>query len=136
MTQDAVVTRILPDGMAEVAVQRGTACGGNCGSCESCIFQNEIKTEAKNKVSALPGQKVIIESKSSKVYGAMFFVYVLPFVLFFIGYAIAASLGAGETLCMVISFICFAIGVTIMIVTQRAKKKEDQISFDIISVRE
>lgn len=33
MTQNAVVTRILPNGMAEVAVVRGTACGGNCGSC-------------------------------------------------------------------------------------------------------
>ena len=38
MTQDAIVTRLLPDGMAEVVVTRATACGGNCSSCESCMF--------------------------------------------------------------------------------------------------
>ena len=32
MTQDAVVTKLVPDNMAEVAVARTTACGGNCGS--------------------------------------------------------------------------------------------------------
>ena len=42
MTQDAVVTKVLPNGMAEVVVSRGTACGSNCGNCESCVFQNEI----------------------------------------------------------------------------------------------
>ena len=29
MTQDAVVIKLLPKEMAEVAVTRGTACGGN-----------------------------------------------------------------------------------------------------------
>ena len=65
MTQEAVVTRVFPNNMAEVAVTRTTACGGNCGNCESCIFQSELKTMAKNRVSARPGQKVLIESKSS-----------------------------------------------------------------------
>ena len=32
MTQDAVVTKVLPNGMAEVVVSRGTACGSNCGN--------------------------------------------------------------------------------------------------------
>ena len=45
MTQDAVVTKVLPNGMAEVVVSRGTACGSNCGNCESCVFQNEIIRE-------------------------------------------------------------------------------------------
>ena len=44
MTQDAVVTKVFPNGMAEVVVARGTACGSNCGNCESCVFQNEPKT--------------------------------------------------------------------------------------------
>ena len=86
MTQNAVVTKILTDGMAEVSVIRGTACGGNCGSCESCMYDNEIRTHAVNKVSALPGQKVVIETESSRIYGALFLVYILPFVLFFVGY--------------------------------------------------
>ena len=46
MTQDAIVYKRLPNNMAEVVVTRATACGSNCGNCESCIFQNEIKTVA------------------------------------------------------------------------------------------
>ena len=48
MTQEAVVTKLLPSGMAEVAVKRTSACGGNCGNCESCVFDSELKTAAKN----------------------------------------------------------------------------------------
>ena len=33
MTQDAIVTKCLPNGMAEVVVTRTTACGSNCGNC-------------------------------------------------------------------------------------------------------
>ena len=76
MTQDAVVTKLLPEGMAEVVVMRGTACGGNCGSCESCMFQKELHTEARNLIQAKPGQKVTIESKSSRIFGAALLVYV------------------------------------------------------------
>ena len=65
MTQDAVVTKLVSRHVAEVEVERGTACGGTCESCEACVFQNRIRAEAVNKVSALPGQKVVIESKTS-----------------------------------------------------------------------
>ena len=77
MTQDAVVTKVFPNGMAEVVVARGTACGSNCGNCESCVFQNEIKAFAKNSVHAKPGEKVVIESLSSRIFGAAFIVYIV-----------------------------------------------------------
>ena len=72
MTQDAVVTKLVSRHVAEVEVERGTACGGTCESCEACVFQNRIRAEAVNKVSALPGQKVVIESKTSDVLGVAF----------------------------------------------------------------
>ena len=86
MTQEAVVTKLLPSGMAEVAVKRTSACGGNCGSCESCVFQNEMKTPALNRIGAKPGQKVLIESQSSKIFKAAFLVYVLPLLFFLAAY--------------------------------------------------
>lgn len=135
MTQDAVVTKILPNGMAEVVVERGTACGSNCGNCESCVFQNEIKTPAVNKIYALPGQKVTIETKSSKIYGAIMLVYIMPFVLFFIGYAIAAGLNMADGWRITISFLFFALGFVIVIMTQRRKKKGEQITFEITQLR-
>ena len=94
MTQDAVVTKLVSRHVAEVEVERGTACGGTCESCEACVFQNRIRAEAVNKVSALPGQKVVIESKTSDVLGAAALLYLVPFVLLFLGYAI----GGGEAL--------------------------------------
>ena len=107
MTQNAVVTKLISRHVAEVEVERGTACGGTCESCEACVFQSRIRAEALNKVSALPGQKVVIESKTSDVLGA------------------AALIG----------FAFFALGVACNVVYQR-RKKASPITFEIIQVLE
>ncbi len=132
MTQDAVVTRVLPNDMAEVAVARATACGGNCGSCESCIFQSEIKTLAKNRIGAKPGQKVVIASASSKVFGAALLVYIMPLVLFIAAYAVAAFAGAGEGLRIGVSFLGLSLGAAILVLSQRLKSNKEPITFEII----
>lgn len=132
MTQDAIVRQVFDDGMAEVVVTRSTACGSNCGNCESCIFQSELCTRAKNLIGAKPGQRVVIESKSSKIFKATLLVYILPIVLVVAGYLIAAAAGAGEGLCIVSSFIGLALGAAITVVSQKHKKDKDKITFDII----
>ena len=132
MTQDAVVTRLLPNGMAEVAVARTTACGGSCGSCESCIFQGEIKTLARNRIGAKPGQRVVIESRSSKIFGAAALVYIMPIVLFILGYALASLAGAAEGLCVAVSFAALLLSALILILSQRMKKNKNSFTFDII----
>lgn len=134
MTQNAVVTKILPDGMAEVAVIRGTACGGHCGSCDSCMFDSEIKTQARNKISALPGQRVVISTKSSKIYGALFLVYVLPIVLFLIGYVIASTAGLSEGYSILVSFCFLLLGAAIIVVSQRVKKNKEDITYEIVNL--
>lgn len=135
MTQDAVVTKLLPNGMAEVVVSRGTACGSNCGNCESCMFQNEIKTLAKNSINARPGEKVEIETVSSRIYGAAFLVYIVPFIAFFIGYAIAAAIGLGEQGCMLMSIATFLLAVATVVFTQRINKNKKPITYEIIRLR-
>ncbi|MBQ5406417.1 MAG: SoxR reducing system RseC family protein [Oscillospiraceae bacterium] len=132
MTQDAVVTKLLPDNMAEVAVARTTACGGNCGSCESCIFQSEIKTVARNLIDARPGQKVVIASKSSTVFGAAALVYLMPIVLFLLGYALAFLAGAAEEICIAVSFAALLLSGVILVLSQKHKKKQQAFTFDII----
>ncbi len=132
MTQEAVVTKLLPNQMAEVAVARTTACGGSCGSCESCIFQGEIKTVARNLIDARPGQKVVIASKSSSVFGAAALVYVMPIVLFILGYALAYLLGASEGLCVAVSFAALLLSGAILVFTQRHKKNQQAFTFDIV----
>ena len=108
MTQNAVVTKLISRHVAEVEVERGTACGGTCESCEACVFQSRIRAEALNKVSALPGQKVVIESKTSDVLGAA---------------------------ALLIGFAFFALGVACNVVYQR-RKKASPITFEIIQVLE
>ena len=96
MTNEGIVTKLLPNDMAEVAVVRQTACGGSCSSCEGCMYEREMKTAAKNLVNARPGQRVVIESRTSVIFNAALLVYVMPLVLFIAAYAIAAALGAAE----------------------------------------
>ena len=132
MTQDAVVTKLMPRGMAEVTVVRSTACGGSCGSCESCIYQNELKTLARNKIDAQPGQKVVIESKTSVVVGAAMLVYIMPLALFLIGYALAAAAGASEGLCIAVSFAALVVGAVILVTSQKLRKNKNPITFDIV----
>ena len=131
MTQDAIVYKCLPNGMAEVVVTRTTACGSNCGNCESCIFQSELKTLAKNSIKARPGQKVIIESKSSKIYKAAMLVYILPMLLMVLGYALGAALSAGEGLGIALGFVGLIAGAALIVLSERRENKEP-ITFEII----
>ena len=133
MTQEAVVTRLLPNGMAEVAVARTTACGGNCGSCESCMFQSELRVQARNLIQAKPGQQVTIESKSSRIFGAAILVYVMPLLFFLGGYTLAAVFGAMEGIRILISFIALLASACVLVLTQRMKKRKKPITFDIIA---
>ena len=133
MTQDAIVTKLLPNAMAEVVVTRSTACGSNCGSCESCIFQSELKTVAKNSIDAKPGQRVVIESRTSKVISAAFWVYIIPLVFFILGFAAASLLGASEGICILSSFLFLIVGAAALVRYQRKQDSEKQIQFEIIA---
>ena len=103
--------------MAEVAVARTTACGGNCPSCESCIYQSEIKTLARNRIEARPGQRVVIATQSGAIFGA-------------------ALLGAKEGLCILASFLALLVSAAILVLSQRSKKNRDKIQFDIVRFAE
>ena len=134
MTQDAVVFRCLNDQTAEVVVTRATACGSNCASCEACVFQNELKTVARNLIGARPGQKVLIESKSSHVYGAILLVYIVPILLAVLCCFTAYVAGASEGICVLCTFLGFILGSVITVLTQRLRKNKNPISFDIIKI--
>ena len=133
MTQDAIVTKVYPDGMAEVTVLRGTACGSNCGNCKGCIYDDKVKTLATNHPGAKPGQKVVIGSKSYRVLCASILVYIIPMLLMLLGYALAAALGAGEGLSIVVSFLGLLAGAAVTVRIGRTKEK-DPIPFDILSI--
>ena len=131
MTQEAVITASFPNNKAEAVVIRGTACGSNCGNCESCIYQNELHTIAENNIGASVGQRVVIESKSSLVFKAAFLVYILPLIFLVSGYLIAEKNGLNEGLCILYSFAALLVGVFIVVISQKNKKP---IPYEIISI--
>ncbi len=133
MTQFAILKRVTAPDRAEVEVMRGTACGGDCGSCEACHYTSKIRVEATNEIGAQPGDRVEIEATTSRILGAAVLVYVVPFVLFFIGYAIAAAFSLGEGLSMVVSFAAFAVGMLITVLVGRRQKK-NPITYNITRV--
>ena len=133
MTQDAIVVKILPNSMAEVVVTRSTACGSTCGNCESCIFQSELKTLARNSIGAKPGQKVVISSSSRRIFSAAALVYIMPLLFFLVGFAVSSLLGASEGICVLVSFLSLILSAFVLIISQKNKTDAQQITFDIIS---
>ena len=133
MTQEAIVIRTLPNQMAEVLVKRPTACGGSCGSCESCIYQSELRAFARNLINAAPGQKVTTSTESGSVYSAALLVYIVPLLFCVLGFAAAKLLGASEGLSILVSFLCLIPAALLLIRSQKRKTTENQIRFDIIS---
>lgn len=118
MTQNGVVTRLLDNGRAEVAVERGTACGGSCsGGCEACVYASRILVKADNTVYAVPGDRVILESGTGGIVGATAIVYVIPLVFFFAALAASAAAGLSQGLCALISLggAVLGAGVTVLV---------------------
>lgn len=97
MRQKAKVIALLPNGEAQVSIKRETACGHDCTSCGACGAQaRPIIAEVKNPVGAQVGDDVYVESKTSRVLGLAFIVYVVPIILFFAFYAVANSIWKSE----------------------------------------
>lgn len=131
MTQTGIVSALLPDGRAQVCVQRETACGGNCTSCNACIAKNEIFATAENHCGAKVGDRVTLSSRTSTLIGAAALVYLFPLVMLFAGYALAAAFGAREGVSIVASVVGLVIGCAAVMCFARRKGK---IIFEIVSI--
>ncbi len=63
--------------IATVQVVKTSACGHNCSECAVCNAP-VIQTEAVNNIGAKPGDRVVIETKSSGILKLAFILYMLP----------------------------------------------------------
>ena len=75
------------DDKAKVLFIRESACGGNCSSCAGCGGRT-LTAEVINCINAKPGDKVLVESKTSKVLLSAFLVYIFPLVVFILCYVL------------------------------------------------
>lgn len=95
MQRTATVQAILPDGRAELAVQRESACSGDCHRCGGCgTVGQTLRLTADNPIGAKKGDIVRIASESAPVLRAAALVYALPPALFLTGYLLSMRLGA------------------------------------------
>ncbi len=87
MRQRVQITTQYPDGTAEVAMTRQSACAGDCRKCGGCASQTQtIQVRAKNEIGASVGDWVYVEAETKVVFSAVFLLYLVPIVLFFVGY--------------------------------------------------
>lgn len=87
MEQKAKVHSLTNDGKAKVVVIRQSACSGDCHKCSGCGAATEtLIFEAVNSIGAKPGEVVIVKSETGPVLKGAAVLYMLPLVLFFLGY--------------------------------------------------
>lgn len=111
MKQTAQVVVLLDAQNAKVRVERMSACGHDCSTCDGCGLQSApIEAVAKNSVGAKPGDTVIIESCTKRVLSLAAWTYLLPVVLLFLVFFIARLCGGSESVCGVLSVLGFLSG--------------------------
>lgn len=124
MEQLVRVQKLNGDGTAQVLHVRKSACSGDCHKCSGCgaVEQNMLFT-ARNPIGAQPGQVVTVRTESGPVLAAAAVLYLLPLVLFFVGYLVFFLAWEQGTLG---GLLGFALGFAMAAVYDRrvARKKE------------
>lgn len=133
MEQQAQVIRIVNETTAKVAVKRKSACSGDCHTCHGCPHPDEIvMVDADNLVGAQKGDDVIIRSDTSRVLKLAAMLYLMPLVLFFIGYFLMPG---GEGPRLAAGGVAFVVGILFcMYVSRSMKKNNREMHFSIVQV--
>ena len=129
MEQLVRVKEIFDDGTADVILVRESACSGDCHKCSGCGAAKEaILLEAKNPIGAKPGDLVTIESATGPVLKAAMVMYMVPMVLFFVGYAVGAALWNRGAL---MGCLFFVASIGLAVVYDRKVVRKENIGYTI-----
>ena len=129
MEQLVRVKNVFPDGTAEVLLVRESACSGDCHKCSGCGAAKETMIfTAKNAINASRGDLVKVESATGPVLKAAVVLYVIPLVLFFLGYYLGTLPGNFGALGGCLGFV---LGVVIVVIYDRKVVKKADIGYTI-----
>ena len=129
MEQLVRVTQTHDNGMATVLLVRESACSGDCHKCSGCGAAKETMLfEAANPIGARRGDIVKVESATGPVMKAAMVLYVIPLVLFFLGYYLGTLPGNYGALG---GCLGFALGVAIVVVYDRTVVKKSNLGYTI-----
>lgn len=123
MEQLVRVKETYDDGTAQVYLVRQSACSGDCHKCSGCGAATEAMIfKARNAIGAVRGDMVKVESATGPVLQAAMVLYMVPMILFFVGYAIGDALWSlgGLVGCL---FFTAAIGLAVLYDRKVLKKK-------------
>ena len=138
MIQTAKVTRVMDNGTAEVAVKRQSACGHDCskcgGGCSELMVSSTVSVVAANPVQAMPGDMVRVESSTGGVLKAAVVVYLVPFILFFLGYFVCAAAQLNGGISAAVGGIGFVVGVLLAVLLDRQVRRDRSITFCITAI--
>ena len=130
MEQIVRVQACNPDGTAQVLHTRQSACSGDCHKCSGCgAAQEKILITANNPIGAQPGDMVILQSQTGPVLAAAAVLYMLPLVLFFVGYAVVAMQGGNGALG---GCLAFMLGLALAVAYDRLVLKKKKTVYTII----
>ena len=129
MEQLVRVRKVFPDGTAEVLLVRESSCSGDCHKCSGCGAAKETMIfTAKNAVNASQGDLVKVESATGPVMKAAMVLYVIPLVLFFLGYYLGTLPGSFGGLGGCLGFV---LGIVLVVVYDRRVVKKSNLGYTI-----
>ena len=130
MEQTVRVRNVHPDGTAQVICLRQSACSGDCHKCAGCGAQQQAVTfDAVNAIGARAGDMVIVRSESGPVLLGAAVLYLMPLVLFFLGYLLGAVLlDSGG----IAGIVAFALGIALAALYDRKVAKKQKTVYTII----
>jgi sigma-E factor negative regulatory protein RseC len=130
MEQLVRVRTCNPDGTAEVVCVRESACSGDCHKCSGCGAAKEtILLEAQNPIGAQPGAMVLVRSESGPVLLGAAVLYMIPLLLFFVGYFVADALWGLGALGGAVAFV---VGIAAAVVYDRLVAKKQKAVYTIV----
>ena len=134
MTQLVRIRKINEDGTAQVVHIRESACSGDCHKCSGCgAAQESMILDVQNPIGARPGQLVMISSETGPVLKAAAVLYMMPLVLFFLGYlAGEVALGLGG----LAGCAAFALGICLVVLYDRKVMRKQNTVYTIIGFPE
>ena len=129
MEQLVRVREVYDNGTAQVIHVRESACSGDCHKCSGCGAAKEaVLFSADNPIGARRGDLVKVESATGPVLKAAMVLYVIPLVLFFLGYYLGTLAGGLEYLLCGLGFV---LGIVLVVVYDRKVVKKSNLGYTI-----
>ncbi len=129
MEQLVRIREVYQNGTAQVVCVRESACSGDCHKCSGCGAAKEtILLTADNPIGAGVGDLVNLRSETAPVLKAAAVLYMMPLVLFFVGYAVAAALDLSGGL---MGSLAFLVSIVLIVLYDRRMAKKDKTIYTI-----